>query len=83
MKAILKCKHLLFCNLVNSILEKQGIEDPLLNEMIDEMIACFDSYMQTRAELFLISQQYEAKQKKIKNRFKELKKVPFELKPVI
>lgn len=81
MKAILKCKHFLFCNLLQSIREKQAIEDSLLDEMIAEMNVCFNSYIETREALFGISQQYEAKQKKIKQRLKELKKVPFELKP--
>ena len=76
MKAILKCKHLLFCSLVQSMVEKQGIKDPVLDEMINEMIYCYNAYVQKREELFMISREYETKQKKIKQRLKELKKNP-------
>lgn len=82
MKAILKCKHLLFCNLVQAMAEKQGIKDPLLDELINEMITCFNSYTDKKEELSVISQQYEIKQRKIKQRLKEIKKMTFELNPV-
>ena len=74
MKAILKCKHQLFCSFAKNYKQKKELQDKLLEEMLEDLANCFASYIKNKDELILASALYESKQRKIKQRLKELGK---------
>lgn len=82
MQAILKSKHHRFCSWLQTIKDKQALSDYLLDELENELFAYYNQYMQNREGLRLIIQQYEGKQKNIKNRIKELQKVQYDAKDI-
>ena len=82
MQAIIKSKHQRFCNLLQGVKDRLGIKDPILDEMEDQMFDHYNVYMQKREELRTIIQQYEEKQKNIRNRIKGLQRPQYDLKHI-
>ena len=74
MHAILKGKHLRFCDWIRNVRVKQPASADKLNELEDGLQSLYVSYLQKVQELRVVIHEYEEKQRAIKNEVKRSQK---------
>lgn len=79
MQAILKNKYTAFCNWLQEVKQKQQIDDQKLDDLEKEMVTLYFTYLRRLEELQLIVEEYENKQKAIRQRIKMRQRKGFEL----
>lgn len=79
MQAILKNKYTAFCNWLYEVKRKQQIADPKLDELEKDIVHAYFAYLRKLEELKLIVEEYEGKQKQIRQRVKMRQRKGFEI----
>jgi hypothetical protein len=72
MQAILKGKHQIFCNYLQSIKNKYPLPENELVKLEEELNSMYEDYQREIADIKMIITEYNQKQQEIKNKIKQL-----------